>query len=154
MPNFGLFPLASTLVASATVTTNGNTANLTIPLASSYRFTVEVTASSSNTSQLNVGIYSSTDGGTTYGLIAWTTNMSQTLGGQQFLFRPFLNAGDTATVVTNYILGTVTAASNTQLVNNGPFDPRFIKVAWVCPGTSSSCTFAVKVTSIPQDLSD
>lgn len=153
MPNFGVFPLASTLVASATQTTTGNTAAITIPLASAYRIAVEVTATSTNTTAFNVGIYSSSDGGTTYDLILWTTTMTNT-GGQQFLFRPFLNAGDTATALTNYILGTNTAASNTQIVNNGPFDNRFIKVAWVLAGTSPSQTFAVKYWAIPQDLSD
>lgn len=154
MPNFGVFPLAQTIVASATVTTTGNTAAITLPLASAYRFSVEVTASSTNTTSFNVGIYSSTDGGTTYGLIAWTTQMSNILGGYQFVMRPYLNAGDAATAITNYILGTVTAAANTQIIQNGPFDNRFVKVAWVLAGTSPSCTFAVKMTSVPQDLSD
>lgn len=154
MPNFGVFPLASTLLASATVTTTGNSAALTIPLASSYRFAVEVTASSTNTTSFNVGLYTSTDGGTTYDLIAWTTQMSNILGGYQFLFRPFLNAGDTATAQTNYILGTNDPAANVQVINNGPIDNRFIKVRWVLAGTSPSCTFAVKWIAIPQDLSD
>ena len=154
MPNFGVFPLTQTIVASQAVTTTGNTANLTLPLASAYRFAVEVTASSTNTTSFNVGIYSSSDGGTTYDLIAWTTQMSNILGGYQFIFRPYLNAGDLATVQQNYILSTNTAAANTQVVANGPFDNRFVKVAWVLAGTSPSATFAVKLTSIPQDLSD
>lgn len=154
MPNFGMFPLAQTLVASATVTTTGNTAAITVPLASAYRLAVEVTASSTNTTSFNVGVYSSSDGGTTYDLILWTTQMSNILGGYQFLFRPFLNAGDAATAVSNFILGTNTAAANTQIVQNGPFDSRFVKVAWVLAGTSPSCTFSVKLTAIPQDLSD
>jgi len=115
---------------------------------------VEVTASSTNTTSFNVGIYSSSDGGTTYDLIAWTSQMSQILGGEQLLFRPFLNAGDAATTFQNFILGTNTAGATTAIVANGPFDNRFIKVAWSVAGTSPSCTFAVKYTAIPQDLSD
>ena len=153
MPNFGQFPLAQTLL-SQTFTTTGNTANMTLPLASAYRFAVEVTASSTNTTSFNVGVYSSSDGGTTYDLIAWTTQMSNILGGYQFIFRPYLNAGDLATAIPNYILGTVTAAANTQIVANGPFDNRFVKIAWSVAGTSPSGTFAVKLTSIPQDQSD
>lgn len=154
MPNFGVFPSPQTLVASAAQTTTGTSGVLTIPLASSYRFAVEVTASSTNTTSFNVGIYTSLDGGTTYDLIAWTTQMSNILGGYQFLFRPYLNNGDTATAISNYILSTVTAAANTQIVANGPIDPRYIKVAWVLAGTSPSCTFAVKLLAVPQDLSD
>lgn len=154
MPNFGMFPLAQTLLASAAVTTSGNTGNLTIPLGSAYRLSVEVTASSTNTTSFNVGVYTSSDGGTTYDLILWTTQMSNILGGYQFLFRPFLNAGDLATSVSNFILGVNTAAANTQIVQNGPLDPRFIKIAWVLAGTSPTNTFSVKLTSIPQDLSD
>ena len=154
MPNFGVFPLTQTLTSQSAVTTTGNTANLTIPLASSYRLSVEVTASSTNTTSFNVGVYSSSDGGTTYDLILWTTQMSNILGGYQFVFRPYLNAGDAATTINNYILSTNTAAANTQLLMNGPFDNRFVKIAWVLAGTSPSCTFAVKLTSIPQDWSD
>lgn len=154
MPNFGVFPLASTLVASQTITTTANSANLTIPLASAYRFAVEVTASSTNTTSFNVGIYTSMDGGTTYDLIAWTTQMSNILGGYQFMFRPFLNAGDLATAQTNYVLGTNDPAGNVQVINNGPIDPRYIKVRWLVAGTSPSCTFAVKYIAVPQDLSD
>ena len=154
MPNFGVFPLAQTLVASQTITTTGNTAAITIPLASSYRFSVEVTASSTNTTSFNVGVYSSSDGGTTYNLIAWTTQMSNILGGAAFVMRPYLGIGDAATAFQNYILGTVTAAANAQIIQNGPFDNRFVKIAWSVAGTSPSCTFAVKLTSVPQDLSD
>lgn len=155
MPNFGVFPLAQTLLASATVTTTGTSAVITnLPLASSYRFSVEVTASSTNTTSFNVGLYTSSDGGTTYDLILWTTQMSNILGGYQFLFRPYLNAGDVATAISNYILSTNTAIAATQVVANGPIDTRFVKIAWVLAGTSPSCTFSVKCTSVPQDLSD
>ena len=154
MPNLGMFPLAQTLLASQTITTTGSSAVLTVPFASSYRIAVEVTASSTNTTSFNVGLYSSSDGGTTYDLVAWTTQMSNILGGQQFLIRPYLGLGDAATTQTNYILGTNTPAANTQVVNNGPFDPRFVKVGWTVAGTSPSCTFSVKMTSVPQDLSD
>ena len=154
MPNLGMFPLASTLVASQTVTTTANSAVLTLPAASSYRFAVEVTASSTNTTSFNVGIYSSSDGGTTYDLIAWTTQMSNILGGYQFLFRPYLNPGDAGTAINNYVLGTNDPAANTQIVANGPFDNRYIKVRWLLAGTSPSCTFAVKYWAVPQDLSD
>src|SRR5215467_7115682 len=150
MPNFGVFPLGSTLLATTTATTTngstntGSTGALTIGLASAYRFAVEVSTASGTITNLNVGIYSSCDGGTVYDLVAWTTALT-TAGGQQLLFRPFLNAGDAATTITNYILGTNTAATNAAIVSNGPIDSTHIKVAWQLAGTNTaSISFAVK----------
>src|SRR5215472_11780085 len=130
MPNFGMLPLGGTLLALATQTTTGTSANLTLPPASSYRLVVQVQTVSGTTPTLQVIVATSMDGGTTYNEVLSTATQMTTSGlGEQLLIRPYLGIGDAATVATSALLGT--ADLGTNVVNNGPIIPGFIKLRWV-----------------------
>lgn len=154
MPNLGMFPLSQALINGQTATTNGTSANFTIPAGSSYRFTVELLTASSTTTNLSLSLYSSSDGGTTYhGLLAFT---ALTTSGQamSMMVRPYLGIGDVATVTGVLpILGSTDFATNTQVVNNGPFSTQFIKARWLVASTGT-VTFNLKLDQVAQDLSD
>src|SRR5947207_15665741 len=125
MPNFGMLPLGSTLLGLATVTTNGTSAALTLPPASSYRFIVQVQTVSGTTPTLVVALATSADAGTTYNEIISTTTLSTSGAGDQLLIRPYLGIGDVATRAAVSLLGTADLAA--AVVNNGPIIPGFIK---------------------------
>lgn len=153
MPNFGVLPQSLTLLAQATQTTTGNSANLTIvPMASSFRLKVQVNTASGTSPTLVVGLATSSDGGTTYDQILSTTTMTTTGQGAQLLIRPYMGVGDAATQQPTALLGTASLAA--AVVNNGPINPQFVKVFWVLGGTTPSFSFKVLLDALPQDLSD
>jgi len=148
-----MLPLGGTLLALATQTTTGTSANLTLPPASSYRLVVQVQTVSGTTPTLQVIVATSMDGGTTYNEVLSTATQMTTSGlGEQLLIRPYLGIGDAATVATSALLGT--ADLGTNVVNNGPIIPGFIKLRWVLGGTTPSFAFQVQYAAVPQDLSD
>jgi len=153
MPNFGMLPLGGTLLALATQTTTGTSAALTLPPASSYRLIVQVQTVSGTLATLQVIVATSMDAGTTYNEILSTSTLMTSSGlGQQLLIRPYLGIGDAATVATSSLLGT--ADLGTNVVNNGPIIPGFVKLRWVIGGTTPSIAFQVQYAAVPQDLSD
>lgn len=153
MPNFGMFPLSSFLLSGQTATTNGTSANLTLPLGQCYRFTVELLTASSTTTNLSVSFFSSSDAGTTYHGIGALTALTTSGTGRSMLIRPYLGIGDAATAVNAPILGTTDYATNADVVANGPFDPRYIKIRYLVASTGT-VTFNVKADVVPQDQSD
>ncbi len=153
MPNFGMLPLGSTLLGLATVTTNGTSAALSLPPASSYRFIVQAQTISGTLPTLQVIVATSLDGGTTYNEILQFTTIPPTAQGQQMMVRPYLGIGDAATTAITALLGTADLAAG-QIVNNGPIVPGFIKVRWIISGTTPSFAFQVQYIAVPQDLSD
>lgn len=153
MPNFGMFPLPQSLLSGQTATTNGTSANLTLPLASCYRFTVELLTASSTTTNHSVSIFSSSDNGTIYHGIGAITALTTSGTGQSLLVRPFMGPGDLATAMSAPLLGSADYATNVNVTVNGPFDPRFVKLRWQT-ATTGTVTFNVKLDSVPQDLSD
>lgn len=153
MPNFGVFPLGSTLLGLATVTTSGTSANLTLPPGSSYRLIAQVQTVSGTTPTLVVILATSCDGGATYNEIVSTTTMTTTNTGDQLLIRPYLGIGDVATRATSVLLGGAVDLA-AAVINNGPIVPGFIKLRWVVSGTTPSFAFQVQYISVAQDLSD
>ena len=153
MPNFGMLPLGSTLIALATQTQSGTSANLSLPPASSYRIIVQVQTVSGTSPTLQVIASTSFDGGTTYNEILSFANLTTSGQGRQMLIRPYLGIGDVATTAASALLGTANLAAG-DLVNNGPIVPQFIKINWVIAGTSPSFAFQIGVISVAQDLSD
>jgi len=152
MPNFGMLPFGGTLLATATQTTTGTSANLVLPPASSYRIVVQVNTVSGTTPTLVVILATSFDGGTSYNEIISTSTMTTTGSGQQLLIRPYLGIGDAATNAASTLLGVADLAA--AVVNNGPIVPQFIKLRWVMSGTTPSMAFQVQYGAVPQDLSD
>src|SRR5215472_5058929 len=152
MPNFGMLPFGGTLLATATQTTTGTSANLVLPPASSYRIVVQVNTVSGTTPTLVVILATSFDGGTSYNEIISTSTMTTTGSGQQLLIRPYLGIGDAATNAASTLLGVADLAA--AVVNNGPIIPQFIKLRWICSGTTPSFAFQVQYAAVPQDLSD
>lgn len=153
MPNFGMLPFGGTLLGLATVTTTGTSANLVLPPSSSYRLVVQVQTVSGTLPTLQVILATSMDGGTTYNeVLSTATQMTTSGAGQQLLIRPYLGIGDVATVATSGLLGTFDMTTN--VVNNGPIIPQFIKLRWVIGGTTPSIAFQVQYAAVPQDLSD
>ena len=147
MPNLNDFPRSFALLSGQTCTTNGTSANLTLPQAQSYRFTVELLTASSTTTNFNLALFSSDDAGTTYhGIMAFTalTTSGQALS---FVVRPYLAKGDSATTVTSCILGSTDYATNVNILANGPFDPRYIKARYVAV-TNGTVTFNLKVCAM------
>jgi len=152
MPNFGMLPQQTTLLALATQTTSGTSSALTLPPASSYRLIVEVNTVSGTSPTMIVSLATSFNSGTTYDEILSTTTL-QTQGiGDQLLIRPYLGIGDVATRAQTTVLGVADIAAAT--VNNGPINPQNIKIRWVLGGTSPSFAFTVGLIAVPQDLSD
>jgi len=147
MPNLYDFPRSFALLAAKTCTTTGTSDNLTLPLAQSYRFTVELLTASSTTTNFNLALFSSDDAGTTYhGIMAFTalTTSGQALS---FCVRPYLGVGDNATTVTSCILGSTDYATNVNVLANGPFDPRYIKARYVAV-TNGTVTFNLKCCAL------
>lgn len=153
MPNFGMLPFGGTLLALATQTTTGTSANLVLPPASSYRIIVQVQTVSGTTPTFVLIFATSFDGGTTYNEIISTTTLNTAGGGAQLLIRPYLGIGDAATSQSCTLLGTG-ADLAAAVVNNGPIVPQFIKLRWVMGGTTPSYAFQVQYGAVPQDLSD
>src|SRR4029077_5761731 len=153
MANFGVFPLSTALLNLSAVTTTGTSANFTLPLGQSYRFTVELMTASSTVTNFNLALYSSSDGGTTYhGILAFTA-LTTSGQGNSALIRPYLGVGDVATVINAPILGSTDYASNVQVIANGGFDPRFVKARWQAV-TTGTVTFNLKLDVVAQDYSD
>jgi len=158
MPNFGVFPQQTTLLALATVTTTGASGALTLPPASSYRIMVEVSTVSGTSPTLVVGLATSFNGGTTYDQILTTTTLTTSSQGAQLLIRPYLGIGDAATSqamtkMASPFTGTP-ASLAAATVNNGPINPQYVQITWVAGGTSPSFAFQVGVLAVPQDMSD
>jgi hypothetical protein len=137
----------------ATQTTNGTSAALTLPSASSYRFIVQVQTVSGTSPTLQIVIATSLDNGTTYNEILSFANLTTSGQGRQMLVRPYLGLGDVATTAVCTLLGTSDIAAG-DLVNNGPINPAFVKIRWITTGTSPSFAFQFQYLAIPQDLSD
>ena len=152
MPNFGVLPLSSVLLGVATQTTNGSSANLVIPSASSYRLIVQVNTVSGTLPTLSVALSTSFDNGVTYTQILSSTTSTTTGLGAQVPFRPYLGIGDAATTVAAALVGTANLPGG--VATNGPIDPRFIKLSWIIAGTTPSFAFQVGLIAIAQDLSD
>ena len=152
MPNFGMPPQQMLLLAKGTVTTNGTSANLTLPPASSYRIICQVNTITGTTPTLVMILATSFDNGTTYNEILSSVTMSTC--GSQFTVRPYLGIGDAATCQNSVLLGAATDLA-AAVVNNGPINPGFIKLRFVVSGTSPSFgAVNVFVGAVPQDLSD
>lgn len=154
MPNFGVLGQGQVLLATATQTTSGTSAAITLPPASSYRFVVQVNTVSGTSPTMVVALACTADNGTTYNEFVTTTTLTTTGQGDQLMIRPYLGIGDAATRTATSLLGVADLAAAT--VNNGPFlaTNGSIKIRWVLGGTTPSFAFAVHLFSVPQDLSD
>ena len=152
MPNFGMLPQTSTLLALATVTTSGTSAALTLPPAQSYRFVVQVNTVSGTTPTLQVIIATSFDAGTTYNEVLSFVAATTTGAGRQMLVRPYLGVGDVATEQTAGLLGVTDLAAGV-LIAHGVLNPQFIKIRWVLTGTSPSFAWQFQYGALPQDYS-
>src|SRR5258708_22892499 len=149
MPNFGMLPLGGTLLGLATVTTNGTSAALSLPPASSYRLIVQTQTVSGTLQTMVVIVATSSDAGTTYNeILSFSTINTTTSGlGQQLLVRPYLGIGDVATSATSALLGTADIAG--AVVNNGPIVPGFIKLRWIIGGPTPSLASQILYIAIP-----
>lgn len=143
MPNLNIFPSSFAILSGSAVTTNGTSSAFSLPLGQCYRMTVELLTASSTTTNHSVSLFSSSAGssGVYHGILALT---ALTTSGQAIsaVFRPYLGVGDTGTTVTSAILGTTDFATNANVVVNGPFDPRYLKLRWQT-SSNGTCTFNV-----------
>lgn len=154
MPNLSLLPLTSTLLGLATVTTSGTSGVLTLPLASGYRFVVQMQTVSGTTPTLQVLVATSFDAGASYNEILSFAQVTTSGIGRQMQFRPYLGVGDQITQgFATALLGTADIASN-EIVVNGPINPQFVKLRWVVSGTTPSIAWQFQYAAVPQDLSD
>lgn len=144
MPNLSIFPSSYALLTGQTATTNGTSAAFAVPMGQSYRLTVELLTCASTCTNFNLGLYGSSDGGTTYHGLLGMTALTTSGQGNSIVFRPYLGQTESATSFTAPILGTTDFASNVNVVANGPFDPRYLKLRWVAV-TTGTCTFNVKL---------
>src|SRR6266704_3861236 len=150
MPNFGMFPQQTTLLALATVTTSGTSGLITLPPGSSYRLMVECQTVSGTTPTLVLIVATSFNNGTTYNEVLSTTTLTTTNTGDQLLVRPYLGIGDAATRASMVLLGGAVDLAAAG-VNNGPLNPQNIKLRWVISGTLPSFAFQVGAIILPQD---
>jgi hypothetical protein len=158
MPNFGVFPQQTTLLALATVTTTGSSGALVLPPASSYRVMVEVQTVSGTSPTLVVGLATSFNSGTTYDQVMTTTTLTTSSQGAQLLIRPYLGTGDAATsqAMTKMAIPFTGAVASlaAATIANGPINPQNVQITWVAGGTSPSFAFQVGLLAVPQDTSD
>lgn len=156
MPNLsGTFPLATNLVAAATITTNTNSASLAIPYSQSYRFIFSINTVTGTSPTLICTIATSFDGGTTFQDVLTSTTLSTTGQGCDITFKPYMGAGDVATAQGSSLNSILTINPTAGTVSNGPIDPRYIKVKYVVGGTSPSfSSVTTAVICVPQDISD
>lgn len=159
MPNFGVLPQPGVLLALATVTTNGTSANLSLPPAAAYRFFVKVKTVSGTSPTLDVFLATSYDAtaaaGTDYETFVHFAQMTTSGQGRQLTIRPYLSAGDTAAEAASSLVGTADGASgSTAIAANGPFNPSAIKVRWVNSGTTPSFAFEIGYIALAQDYAD
>lgn len=162
MPNFGVLPLSTNVLASTTITTNTTTAVFSLSPSSSYRMTVQFNTVSGTLPTMQVGLYSSSDTtagatATTFHGILNTAQMTTTGLGVSVLFRPYLGIGDAATTIQSPLLGSAVdfTNTNTATVANGPFNPASLKLRIFVGGTTPSFSAVqVFIDQVPQDLSD
>ncbi|SRR5216684_5387217 len=160
MPQFGMLVNPQTLLALATQTTTGTSANLTIMApAAAYRFFVKLKTVSGTTPTLDVFLSTSYDAtaaaGTDYVNFLHFAQMTTSGLGRQMSFRPYLSSGDVAIESQAAFFATADGATGaTAIAVNGPINNSAIKVRWVLSGTSPSFAFEIGVISVAQDLSD
>lgn len=162
MPQFGMLVNPQTLLAIATVTTTGTSANLTIlPPASAYRFFVKLKTVSGTSPTLDLFLSTAYDAtaaaGTDYVNFLHFAQMTTSGLGRQMTLRPYLSAGDVAIESQSAFFGTGGAdgaTGATAIAVNGPINNSAIKARWVLGGTSPSFAFEIGVISVAQDLSD
>lgn len=156
MPNLGILPFGGTLVDQSTgVTTSGTSAVVTLPLAQSYRFMLEMLTFSATNLTLDVFLATSPDG-TNYFEILHFAQVTTSGQGRQMLVRPYLGVGDAATegAMPGLTFGVDGASGATAIVNNGPINPQFMKVRWVTGAAITTCQFRVRYMAVPPDAAD
>lgn len=157
MPNFGQLINPQTLLALATQTTNGTSANLTLAPGAAYRFFLRVATVSGTSPTLQVSLATSYDAtagaGTNYETFLQFVAVTTSGLGRMMTFRPYLSAGDTAAENQSALVGTADLAAG-AIASNGPINSSAIKVRWVAGGTTPSFAFELGVISVSQDYSD
>ena len=156
MPNMQLFPAPVNLLTVATLTTSGTGSAITIPMASSYRISLQANTVSGTSPTLDVSLFTSLDGGNTYVGFLHFAQMTTSGAGQQVIIKPYLGPTEVATTAVAPLLGTADFTAGTSAVYpNGPIDPRYIKVRYVLSGTSPSfSSVAVNLLAVSQDSAD
>lgn len=147
MPNLNLLPLRGTLVNNLTtaLTTSGTSSALSVQMADSYRWILEVNTVSGTSPTLDVFLCTSADGGTNYYPFLHFAQATTSGQGQQLLMKPYLGDSDVATTSAAALIGVADGASgSTAIVQNGPINPSKIKVRSVISGTTPSFAFAVR----------
>lgn len=135
--------IAKPVLTLATVTATASSSAITLPLADSYSFIMEVSGTISGTTEtLDMAIQTSPDGGTTY-YDHWRFAQVTTAAITQCLtVQPIQGRGEAGSNVT------VTAAGTGAITNNKPFaNP--IRFTYTISGTSPSYA-VVKVWVIAQ----
>lgn len=131
-----LAPYTKVLVASAVQAATGTSANITLPLADSYAFNLNVTASSAPTT-LDVALQTTDDGGTTwYSVIRYAQVGAVATAQQVLILQPIQGRGEAAS-------GIVCADTGGKQVQNMPLST-LIRFKWTIAGTSY--TFAITAT--------
>lgn len=156
MPNYGMLPFGGVLVDQSTgVTTSGTSSALTVPIAQSYRFMIEMRTFTATNLTLDVFLASSVDG-TVYNEIAHFAQITTSGQGRQMLIRPYLGVGDAATegALPCLTQGVDGATGATAVALNGPFNPQFVKVRWVTGAAVTTCQFRVVYFAQPQGSAD
>lgn len=157
MPAQMILTTTKVLVPAATiVTTTGNSAAFTLPLADSYAIFINVTAASGTTPTLDAVLQSSPDGGTTWlNLpIKWT---QLTAVGQAYVrFQQTMGLGESASA--GVALGTgAAAAANTPFIGaqyttvlGASAQIPTVRIAYTVTGTTPSFTLGVYAFLAPR----
>lgn len=159
MPNFGQLPQCGTLLANATITQSGTSANASLPPAAGYRFFLALQTVSGTSPTLDVWLETSFDAVAGAGINYWTfakfAQVTSSGLGRQISLRPYLSAGDVSLETQSACPAVAdgTTGSGTVLVN-GPINPTAIKVRYVVGGTTPSFQFQIGYIAVPQDYSD
>lgn len=151
MPNFNMLPLSGTLVNNITtaLTTTGTSAAMTLPLAESYRFILEVHTVSGTSPTLDVWLETSADGGTNYVPFLQFAEVTTSGQGKEAIWKPYLGVGDSGTSMNAPLLGSVDGStSSSTSCPSGPIDTRYIKVRSLLGGTTPSFAFAVRYIAL------
>lgn len=140
-----LSPQSQALVAAGTVVAaTGNSGNLTIPLADSYAFVLNVTAASGTTETLDCALQVSPDQGTTW--FDWFRFAQVTTSAvtRRLIVQPMQGRGEAGSEAA------ITAAASGAISNNVPFPGALfsggkptIRFVYTLGGTSPSYTLGI-----------
>lgn len=138
-----LAPYTATLVASNAISATGSTAAITLPLADSYAFILNVTAAGGTTETMDMAIQITPDNGTTW--FDWFRFAQVTTAAvtRRLVVQPLQGRGEAGTEVA------ITAAASGAVNANAPMSSK-VRFTYTLGGTLPTYTFVIYLIAQPR----